>query len=119
MKGLKTVYICSECGCVSPKWLGKCNQCGAWNSFVEDVVSAAPETLDDVLAELAAIEPEAEAAPAPSREVAMLDSEEAQHKKKPRHHPNHDNEKSRRPRTGREKSRHTAEPAANAEASER
>jgi hypothetical protein len=83
------------------------------------VVSAAPETLDDVLAELAAIEPEAEAAPAPSREVAMLDSEEAQHKKKPRHHPNHDNEKSRRPRTGREKSRHTAEPAANAEASER
>ena len=49
----------------------------------------------------------------------MLDSEEAQHKKKPRHHPNHDNEKSRRPRTGREKSRHTAEPAANAEASER
>ena len=83
------------------------------------VVSAAPETLDDVLAELAAIEPEAEAAPAPSREVAMLDSEEAQHKKKPRHHPNHDNEKSRRPRTGREKSRHTAEHAAHAEDSER
>lgn len=43
MKGLKTVYICSECGCVSPKWLGKCNQCGAWNSFVEDVISTAPE----------------------------------------------------------------------------
>lgn len=43
MKGLKTVYICSECGAVSPKWLGKCNRCGAWNSFVEDVVSSAPE----------------------------------------------------------------------------
>ena len=78
------------------------------------VVSAAPETLEDVLAELAAIEPEAEAAPAPSREVAMLDSEEAQHKKKPRHHHNTDNEKSRRPRTGRDnrdKGRHTAEAA--------
>ncbi|MBQ8172609.1 MAG: hypothetical protein IJ034_01535 [Mailhella sp.] len=70
------------------------------------VVSAAPETLDDVLAELAAIEPEVPAQPAPSREVAMLDSEEAQHKKKPRIHS--DNDKSRRPRTGREKGRHQA-----------
>ena len=78
------------------------------------VVSAAPETLDDVLAELAAIDPEAEAAPAPSREVAMLDSEEAQHKKKPRHH-NTEHEKSRRPRTGRDKGRHPAEAAAHEE----
>ena len=70
------------------------------------VVSAAPETLDDVLAELAAIEPEVPAQPSPSREVAMLDSEEAQHTKKPRIHS--DNDKSRRPRTGREKGRHQA-----------
>ncbi|MBQ9105514.1 MAG: hypothetical protein IJY48_05225 [Mailhella sp.] len=70
------------------------------------VVSAAPETLDDVLAELAAIEPEVPAQPSPSREVAMLDSEEAQHKKKPRILS--DNDKSRRPRTGREKGRHQA-----------
>ena len=73
------------------------------------VVSAAPETLDDVLAELTAIEPEVPAQPAPFREVAMLDSEEAQHKKKPRIHS--DNDKSRRPRTGREKGRHQAHPA--------
>lgn len=39
MKGLKTVYICSECEYHSPKWLGKCPSCGAWNSFVEDVIS--------------------------------------------------------------------------------
>ena len=39
MKGLKTVYICSECTYTSPKWLGKCPTCGAWNSFVEDVVA--------------------------------------------------------------------------------
>lgn len=38
MKGVKTVYICSECEYESPKWLGKCPRCGAWNSFVEDVV---------------------------------------------------------------------------------
>ena len=43
MKGLKTVYICSECEYSSPKWLGKCPKCGAWNSFVEDVINTAPE----------------------------------------------------------------------------
>ena len=42
MKGLKTVYICSECEYVSPKWLGKCPKCAAWNSFVEDVEQVAP-----------------------------------------------------------------------------
>ncbi len=42
MKGLKTVYICSECEYRSPKWLGKCPNCNAWNSFVEDVEQAAP-----------------------------------------------------------------------------
>ena len=43
MKGLKTVYICSECEYSSPKWLGKCPKCGAWNSFVEDVIDTAPQ----------------------------------------------------------------------------
>ena len=38
MKGLKTIYICSECQYKSPKWMGKCPSCGAWNSFVEDVI---------------------------------------------------------------------------------
>lgn len=38
MKGTKLIYICSECGYESPKWMGKCPHCGAWNSFVEDVV---------------------------------------------------------------------------------
>ncbi len=43
MKGLKTVYICSECQYTSPKWMGKCTSCGAWNSFVEDVISTAKQ----------------------------------------------------------------------------
>ncbi len=38
MKGIKTVYICSECEYESPKWLGRCPRCGSWNTFVEDVV---------------------------------------------------------------------------------
>lgn len=32
----KTVFSCVECGCQSPKWLGKCPDCGAWNSMAEE-----------------------------------------------------------------------------------
>ena len=42
MKGLKTVYICTECEYKTAKWMGKCPNCGAWNSFAEDVEEAAP-----------------------------------------------------------------------------
>jgi len=31
----KTVYTCSECGGISPKWLGKCPSCNAWNTLEE------------------------------------------------------------------------------------
>jgi DNA repair protein RadA/Sms len=31
----KTVFTCSECGGNSPKWLGKCPHCGAWNTLEE------------------------------------------------------------------------------------
>ena len=39
----KTVFSCQECGAQSPKWLGRCPECGAWNSFVEE--RPAPETV--------------------------------------------------------------------------
>jgi DNA repair protein RadA/Sms len=32
----RTVFVCQECGTQSPKWLGRCGDCGAWNSFVEE-----------------------------------------------------------------------------------
>ena len=35
-KSPKTVYVCQECGSQSPKWLGRCSDCNAWNSFVEE-----------------------------------------------------------------------------------
>ncbi len=31
----KTLFTCSECGDTSPKWLGKCPGCGAWNTLIE------------------------------------------------------------------------------------
>ena len=58
MKGLKTVYICTECAYKTPKWLGKCPNCGAWNSFAEDVEEVMPGA--------------ATASTAPSRRVAMI-----------------------------------------------
>ena len=36
MSKSKTVFVCQECGAQSPKWLGRCADCGAWNSFVEE-----------------------------------------------------------------------------------
>src|ERR1035437_3698103 len=38
MAKLKTSFFCQNCGAQSPKWVGKCNSCGEWNSFVEEVV---------------------------------------------------------------------------------
>ena len=39
----KVLFTCSECGGNSPKWLGKCPHCNAWNSLLEGVAeSAAP-----------------------------------------------------------------------------
>ncbi|HEX2939289.1 MAG TPA: DNA repair protein RadA, partial [Ruminiclostridium sp.] len=35
---IKTVYICSQCGYQSPKWAGKCPECGEWNSMTEEIV---------------------------------------------------------------------------------
>jgi DNA repair protein RadA/Sms len=32
----RTVFACQECGAQSPKWLGRCAECGAWNSLVEE-----------------------------------------------------------------------------------
>ena len=37
IKGPRTVYACQSCGFQSRKWLGKCPDCGEWNSFVEEV----------------------------------------------------------------------------------
>ncbi len=37
----KSIYTCSECGGTSPKWLGKCPHCGAWNTLTEGIAESA------------------------------------------------------------------------------
>ena len=36
MQKVKTFFQCQACGHMSPKWLGRCPDCGAWNSFTEE-----------------------------------------------------------------------------------
>ena len=38
MAKTKTIFFCKECGNESPKWIGHCPGCGAWNSYVEENV---------------------------------------------------------------------------------
>ena len=40
LKNKKIVYFCQECGYESSKWMGQCPGCKAWNTFVEETVSA-------------------------------------------------------------------------------
>lgn len=40
----KIIYTCSECGYTSPKWIGKCPDCGGWNTFLEEVAVTASNT---------------------------------------------------------------------------
>lgn len=34
----QTVFVCSNCGYESPKWMGKCPGCNEWNSFYEEKI---------------------------------------------------------------------------------
>lgn len=36
MAKTRTIFSCQHCGSQSPKWLGRCPDCGEWNSFVEE-----------------------------------------------------------------------------------
>ena len=35
MAKLKVLFECQHCGLTTPKWMGKCTNCGAWDSFIE------------------------------------------------------------------------------------
>ena len=37
-----TVFVCSECGATSPRWLGRCPSCGKFNTMAEEPVAPAP-----------------------------------------------------------------------------
>jgi DNA repair protein RadA/Sms len=41
MGKLKTAFVCQQCGTTSGKWLGRCPECDAWNSFAEEPIESA------------------------------------------------------------------------------
>lgn len=58
VKGQAVEYVCSQCGHVEKKWLGRCPECGSWNTFEEEAVK--PETDATKVAVLATMkEPQA------------------------------------------------------------
>lgn len=42
MPKLKSLYICQQCAYQSIKWVGRCPNCGMWNSLVEEIVEPSP-----------------------------------------------------------------------------
>ena len=44
MAKAKTVFVCSECGNESPKWLGRCPACNSWNTYYEQKIEKYTET---------------------------------------------------------------------------
>lgn len=46
MAKVKKVFACTNCGNTSPKWEGKCQACGEWNTYVEEIISKS-ETPDE------------------------------------------------------------------------
>ncbi len=38
----KTVFVCQSCGFHAPKWMGRCQSCGEWNTMVEEVEDDSP-----------------------------------------------------------------------------
>ena len=57
MAKAKTYFFCSECGYQSSSWLGKCPECGKWNTFTEEVVQAAKPSAGTKRSSLAASKP--------------------------------------------------------------
>lgn len=46
----KTTFFCQSCGAESPKWSGKCPNCGAWNTMVEERVEKSGNNKEDIAA---------------------------------------------------------------------
>lgn len=45
MAKLKTKFICQNCGASFPKWTGKCENCGNWNTLVEEIVETSAKNV--------------------------------------------------------------------------
>jgi DNA repair protein RadA/Sms len=52
---VRSIFVCQQCGSQSPRWMGKCADCGAWNSLVETAES--PRDLASTIAREGRAEP--------------------------------------------------------------
>jgi DNA repair protein RadA/Sms len=59
MSRRKTVYLCSECGASSAKWVGQCGECGRWNTLVEVEETAHSRPVGQAAIPIAAVTGEA------------------------------------------------------------
>ena len=66
-----TIYACVECGNQTTKWLGRCPECNAWNSYAAEETSAAASTPGSVPVGIDEID--ADAAPRLSTRIPALD----------------------------------------------
>ncbi len=64
MAKTRTTFICQQCGAQQPRWMGKCPDCGAWDSLVEQLASQGS-------AQRAARRGDVTAQPLPFREITM------------------------------------------------
>ena len=55
MAKVKSVYSCTECGGLSPKWQGQCPHCGVWNTLVETIATPAPARFQSVAGKTGAV----------------------------------------------------------------
>lgn len=44
MKKSKKEFVCSSCGAVYPRWQGKCDSCGSWDSIIEEITKETLQT---------------------------------------------------------------------------
>ncbi len=61
MKAPKTTFVCRECGCTVSNWVGKCPECGQWNTMEEETPIALTAT--PAVARVADVKPLSEIAP--------------------------------------------------------
>ena len=42
-----SLYVCQECGAAHPKWSGRCDACGGWNTLIEEAAECGPKASID------------------------------------------------------------------------
>ncbi len=69
-------YVCQSCGAVTPKWAGRCDACGEWNTIVEESVEAGPSAVAKArpgAARIAFVGLEGSAAPPPRAHTGIAE----------------------------------------------